>query len=498
MPAMSPEATVVRTHLEWLASLPWNVTTKDTLDVKRAQTVLDEDHFGLEKAKERIVDYLAVLTLTKEIKGPILCFVGPPGVGKTSLAKGIARAMGRSFQRISLGGVRDEAEIRGHRRTYIGSLPGRIIQALKKAKSRNPVILLDEIDKMGNDWRGDPAAALLEVLDPEQNHAFIDHYIDVGIDLSRVLFVTTANTLYTIPPALQDRLEVLRFPGYTMDEKLSIADRFLIPKQIKDHGLAKGAFSIRPDALRAVVRDYTREAGVRQLDREIATLCRKAARRIVGDGASKSIVTVADLKTFLGTPKFANEKPAANAVGLATGLAWTEHGGETLSVEAVLLPGKGKMLLTGKMGEVMRESAHAALSCVRSRARALGMGGSDLLKNRDLHIHIPEGAVPKDGPSAGIAMATAVASALTGRAVRRDVAMTGEITLQGRVLPIGGLKEKVMAAHREGIRTVLFPEANRKDLDDIPKDIRKGLSLIPVSEMSDVLSRTLSPRRQKS
>jgi ATP-dependent Lon protease len=498
MMPMSPEGTVSRTYLEWLAALPWNAVTKDDLDLKKAQEILDEDHFGLEKAKERIVEYLAVLKLTKALKGPILCFVGPPGVGKTSLAKGIARALGRKFQRIALGGVRDEAEIRGHRRTYIGSLPGRIMQALKKAKTKNPVILLDEIDKLGNDWRGDPASALLEVLDPEQNHVFTDHYLDLGFDLSQTLFITTANTLYTIPSALQDRLEVLRFPGYTTEEKLSIATTFLLPKQMKDHGLPKTFLKITPDALRMIIRDYTQEAGVRQLDREIAALCRKTARRLVGDKAKSVSVAAADLHKLLGPAKVTKEKSASNAVGVATGLAWTEHGGETLSVEVMLLPGKGKIILTGKMGDVMRESAQAAFTYVRSQAGELKIKGQDLLKDRDLHIHIPEGAVPKDGPSAGIALATAVASALTGRAVKKDLAMTGEITLQGRVLPIGGLKEKVLAAHREGVHTVLFPRANQKDLEEIPEDVRKALKLVPVASMAEVLDRALEQRRQKS
>ncbi len=498
MMPVSPEATVTRTYLEWLSSLPWTVETKDALDLDEAQKILDEDHFGLEKAKERIVEYLAVLKLTKSIKGPILCFVGPPGVGKTSLGKSVARALGRNFQRISLGGVRDEADIRGHRRTYIGSLPGRIIQAFKKAKSRNPVILLDEIDKMGNDWRGDPASALLEVLDPEQNNVFTDHYLDVGFDLSRALFITTANTLYSIPPALQDRLEILRFPGYTTEEKLSIAERFLIPKQKKENGLRLGSIKITPDALKMIARDYTQEAGVRQLEREIAALCRKAARRLVSEKVSSVTVAAVDLKKLLGAPKFSREKAAVNAVGVATGLAWTEHGGETLSVEAILLPGKGKVILTGKLGAVMQESAQAALSYVRSQADELHIKREALMKDRDLHLHIPEGSVPKDGPSAGIAMATAVASVLTGRAVRKDVAMTGEITLLGRVLPIGGLKEKVLAAHREGMLTVLYPAANRQDLEEISEDVRKALDLVPVATMADVLHRALAPRRQKN
>ncbi len=495
MMPLSPESTVSRTYLDWLIHLPWAVRTTDSLELKKAELVLNEDHFGLDKAKERIIEYLAVLKLVNKIKGPILCFVGPPGVGKTSLAKSIARALGRKFVRLSLGGVRDESEIRGHRRTYIGSLPGRMIQSMRKAKSKNPVFLLDEIDKMGSDWRGDPASALLEVLDPEQNSSFVDHYLDVEFDLSEIMFITTANTLYTIPVTLRDRLEIIRFPGYTTQEKLTIAENFLIPKQMKEHGLTPNVFDILPDTLHRLVHDYTQEAGVRNLEREIANLCRKAARQFVGEGKKKIKISGADLPKFLGAPKYSKDKTAMNSVGVATGLAWTEHGGETLSVEVNVLPGKGKLLLTGKLGDVMQESAQAALTYVRSKAGSLNIRKDPTLRNRDLHIHIPEGAVPKDGPSAGIAMATAVASALTGRSVKKHMAMTGEITLRGRVLPIGGLKEKVLAAHREGLHTVLFPQGNYTDLDDIPQDIQEKIKLVPVKSMSDVIQHALEKRK---
>jgi ATP-dependent Lon protease len=496
MMPLSPEATVSRTYLDWLTQLPWAVRTKDRLDVKHAEKILHEDHYGLEKAKDRVLEYLSVLKLVKKIKGPILCFVGPPGVGKTSLGRSVARALGRNFVRVSLGGVRDESEIRGHRRTYIGSLPGRILQQMKKAKSKNPVFLLDEIDKMGSDWRGDPAAALLEVLDPEQNSAFVDHYLDVEFDLSEVMFITTANTLYSIPQSLQDRLEVIRFPGYTTEEKAAIARKYLLPKQMKDHGLGDGKLTVGDDTVKAIIKDYTQEAGVRNLEREVATLCRKAARMMVAENKKSVTVKPPDLQKFLGVPRFFKEKSSPNSVGVATGLAWTEHGGETLSVEVTVMPGKGKLILTGQLGGVMQESAQAALSYVRSLSQRLHIKKDPTFKNRDMHIHIPEGAIPKDGPSAGIAMATAVASALTGRAVRKDVAMTGEITLRGRVLPIGGFKEKVLAAFREGVRTVLFPYGNRKDLDDIPKDVQKGIRLVPVTTMQDVLQHALEKSRK--
>ncbi len=484
----SPEATVVRTYLDWMIAVPWAIRTKDTLDIARAEKILDDEHFGLEKAKERILEYLAVLKLTNKLKGPILCFVGPPGVGKTSLARSVANSLGRNFSRISLGGVRDEAEIRGHRRTYIGSLPGRIIQSIRKAKSKNPVILLDEIDKMGSDWRGDPTAALLEVLDPEQNSNFVDHYLDVGFDLSEVLFITTANTLYTIPQSLIDRLEIIRFAGYTDLEKIQIAKTFLLPKQTKEHGLEAGQVKMTDPVIQKMIADYTREAGVRNLERQAAKICRKVAREVAAADNKKLEVSVdaERLRKYLGIPEYLREAKAENAIGVTTGLAWTEHGGELLSIEVNAMPGKGAIQLTGKLGEVMKESAQAALTYVRANQKKLGIK-NDFFKGKDLHIHVPEGAIPKDGPSAGIAMGTAIASLASGKTVKKDLAMTGEITLRGQVLPIGGLKEKTIAAHREGIKTVLYPQANTKDLEEIPKEVSDHLQMIPVKHMDEVL-----------
>jgi ATP-dependent Lon protease len=494
MMPFSPEATVIRTYLEWLVNLPWSTTTKDNLDVKRGQAILDEDHYGLEKPKERVLEYLAVLKLVKKIKGPILCFAGPPGVGKTSIARSIARALERNFVKMSLGGVRDEAEIRGHRRTYIGSLPGRLIRSMSKAKSKNPVFLFDEIDKMGMDWRGDPAAALLEVLDPEQNKAFVDHFLDVEFDLSEVLFICTANNLEAIPPTLRDRLEIIRFSGYTEAEKFQIAEKYLIPKQMKEHGLSTDTVKITDPATHLIIRDYTREAGVRSLERQIATLFRKTAKVLVSDDVpTPYTITDKMVGTLLGTPEFSKERAAENAVGVSTGLAWTEHGGELLGIEVVEMPGKGKLLLTGKLGDVMQESAQAALSFIRANAKKWRIN-SNLFKSKDYHIHVPEGATPKDGPSAGIAMATALISAMTGRPVKKNIAMTGEITLHGRVLPIGGLKEKSIAAYREGMSTVLYPEGNRKDLNEIPEDIKKHLKMIPLKHMDQVWSIALAPK----
>ena len=487
MMPFSPEATVIRTYLDWLITLPWAVVTKDNLDLKRAQKILDEDHFGLEKIKERVLEYLAVLSRVQKIKGPILCFVGPPGVGKTSIAKSVARSLGRNFARLSLGGVRDEAEIRGHRRTYIGALPGRIIQSMRKAKSANPVFILDEIDKMGTDWRGDPSAALLEVLDPEQNYAFSDHYLDVDFDLSKVMFITTANTLDNIPPTLLDRLEILRFSGYTLEEKVKIAQKFLIPKQVKEHGLTTEEIEISEDTTRAIVNNYTHEAGVRNLEREIANLCRKTAMELALDKKKKKVApSPEELVKMLGVPQFERVKIAENSVGVATGLAWTEVGGETLTIEVNKMKGKGMLSLTGKLGDIMKESAQAALSYVRASAKMLKVS-ENIYKDTDFHIHVPEGAVPKDGPSAGIALATALASVVTERPVKKNLAMTGEVTLRGRVLPIGGLKEKVIAAYRDGITTVLYPEGNKKDLTDIPQDIQEKIKLIPVKHMDEVL-----------
>ncbi|NLO90571.1 MAG: endopeptidase La [Elusimicrobia bacterium] len=486
MAPFSPEAGVLRTYLDWILMLPWESYTKDTLDIKKARAVLDKDHFGLTKTKDRVLDYLAVCKLTNSIKGPILCFVGPPGVGKTSIARSIASAMDRRYVRLSLGGVRDEAEIRGHRRTYVASMPGRIIQSMAKAKSANPVFLLDEIDKMGTDWRGDPAAALLEVLDPEQNKEFYDHYLDIPFDISKVMFITTANTLDGIPYSLRDRMEIIEFHGYTHDEKCSIAEGFLLPRQMKEHGLKEGSLKVDRAAFERTIRQYAREAGVRSLEREVASICRRAARKFVEAGKPVH-VTAENLPEFLGIPKFPDEHPEHNAVGVATGLAWTEHGGEVLSVEAAALKGKGQLAMTGKLGEVMKESVQAALACVRS----CGYAGRKDLSKTDLHIHLPEGAVPKDGPSAGITIATAIASLLTGKQVKKSLAMTGELTLTGRVLAIGGLKEKLLAAHREGIKTVLFPETNLKDLEDVPEKVRADLKLIPVSRLEQVLKLAL-------
>jgi ATP-dependent Lon protease len=493
MSPMSAEATVVRNYVDWILSLPWNEFTEENHDINEAERVLEEDHYGLEKVKERILEYLAVQSLVKQMKGPILCFVGPPGVGKTSLARSIARATGRNFIRVSLGGVRDEAEIRGHRRTYIGALPGKVIQCVKKAGSANPVFLLDEVDKMSTDFRGDPSSALLEVLDPEQNHTFNDHYLDLDYDLSRVMFITTANHLHAIPRPLQDRMEIIRIAGYTEYEKLHIANGFLVKKQLEANGLADKKVSFTDNAILEIIRKYTREAGVRNLEREIASICRKVARELVQSGKTDSEIraSATSVGKYLGVQKFrygrAEEK---DQVGLATGLAWTDVGGELLVSEVAVTPGKGKLTITGKLGDVMQESAQAAMSYIRSRARQLGLE-KDFYAKVDIHVHVPEGAVPKDGPSAGITMATAIASALLRTPVRSDLAMTGEITLRGRVLPIGGLKEKILAAHRGGIRHVMIPSENEKDLKEIPAKILKFVEVVLVEHMDDVLRRAL-------
>jgi len=493
MSSMSAEATVVRNYIDWLLDLPWiEEKTDDRLDLKEAATILDEDHYGLEKPKERILEYLAVRVLTEKLKGPILCFVGPPGVGKTSLAKSIARAMGRKFVRTSLGGVRDEAEIRGHRRTYIGALPGKIIQGMKKAGTVNPVFLLDEIDKLGMDFRGDPASALLEALDPEQNSSFNDHYIEADYDLSKVMFIMTANVLHTIPWALQDRMEIIRLPGYTEQEKLEIAKKFLIGKQQENHGLTDHKVSIKNEALQQIIRRYTKESGVRNLEREIAALCRKVAREIVEKKKTKGVnITAKSVNKYLGTPKYEyGEIEQTDQVGAATGLAWTELGGELLTIEVSIVPGKGNFTVTGKLGEVMQESARAAMSYVRSRAQRLGLERL-FYQNVDIHIHVPEGATPKDGPSAGIAIASAIVSAITRKPINREIAMTGEITLRGRVLTIGGLKEKILAAHRGMVKEVLIPAENKKDIEDIPENVRKEVKVTTVEHMDEVVEKVI-------
>jgi len=490
MSPMSAEATVVRNYLDWLLSIPWNKKTKVKKDLKLAQEILDNDHFGLEKVKERIVEYLAVQQRANKLTGPILCLVGPPGVGKTSLGKSIARATGRDFVRVSLGGVRDEAEIRGHRRTYIGSMPGKVIQSMRKAKSSNPLFLLDEVDKMGADFRGDPSSALLEVLDPEQNHTFNDHYLEVDYDLSHVMFITTANTL-NIPPPLMDRMEIIRIAGYTEDEKVEIARKHLIPHATAKHGLTDGEWSIDDEALLLVIRRYTREAGVRNLERELSTCIRKAVKELTLSKAKSITVEAKNVADYLGVPKFRyGEVEDEDQVGVVTGLAWTDVGGELLTIEAAMMPGKGKMIVTGNLRDVMKESISAAASYVRMRAVAFGIEPPRFDK-KDIHVHVPEGATPKDGPSAGVAMVSAIVSVMTGIPVRRDVAMTGEITLRGRVLPIGGLKEKLLAASRGGMKTVLIPEENAKDLVEISDSIKKGLDIVPVSRMDEVLARAL-------
>jgi ATP-dependent Lon protease len=493
MSPMSAEATVVRNYLDWMLSIPWKKRSKINNDVVAAEAVLESDHYGLEKVKERIIEYLAVQARSPKVRGPILCLVGPPGVGKTSLGKSIAKATGRHFVRMSLGGVRDEAEVRGHRRTYIGSMPGKVIQGMKKAKTSNPLFLLDEVDKLGSDWRGDPSSALLEVLDPEQNATFADHYLEVDYDLSDVMFVTTANSL-RMPQPLLDRMEIIRIPGYTEDEKVEIAKRHLINKQGEAHGLKKDEWSISEDALRDLIRYYSREAGVRNLEREIANLARKSVKEIVTKKTGKVAVTRKNLEKFAGVKKFRfGETEAEDMVGVVTGLAWTEVGGEILTIESVLLPGKGNVKQTGKLGDVMQESVSAALSYVRSRSLRFGIKPT-IFEKRDIHVHVPEGATPKDGPSAGVAMATSIVSILTGIPVRRDVAMTGEITLRGRILPIGGLKEKLLAALRAGITTVFIPKENEKDLAEIPDNVKKHLKLIPVADVDEVIAQALARR----
>ncbi len=491
MPPMAAEAVVVRNYIDWILSLPWSVETRDRLDLDVAERILNEDHYGLEKPKERMLEYLAIRKLAKKMKGPIICLVGPPGVGKTSLGKSVARALGRKFIRMSLGGVRDEAEIRGHRRTYVGSMPGRVIQGMKQAGSRNPVFLFDEIDKMTTDYRGDPASALLEVLDPEQNNTFSDHYLETPFDLSRVMFITTANSIHNIPRPLLDRMEVIEIPGYTEEDKLQIAEGYLIPKQVKEHGLKEKHIHFSEGAIRKIIREYTRESGVRGLERQIASICRKVAREVVKDKNTSVQVSASNINKYLGIEKFHyGMAEKENQVGVTTGLAWTEVGGDILSIEVALVKGKGKLFLTGKLGDVMKESAQAGLTYVRSHADEIGILPGVMDEN-DIHIHVPEGAIPKDGPSAGITMATSLASAMSGRPVKRNVAMTGEITLRGRVLPIGGLKEKALAAHRAGIDTIILPADNKKDLEEIPANVKRKMEFILVSHMDEVLQAAL-------
>lgn len=491
MPSSSAEVPVIRTYLDWIVNLPWSKNSKDNLDIIKAEKILEKEHYGLKKVKERIIEFLAVRKLTKSLKGPILCFVGPPGVGKTSLGKSIAAALNRKFIRIALGGMRDEAEIRGHRKTYVGALPGRIIQSISQVQTNNPVFMMDEIDKVGADFRGDPTSALLEVLDPEQNHSFTDHYLEVPFDLSNVMFITTANLMDPIPAPLRDRMEVIEIPGYTEDEKVEIALRHLLPKQLKFHGLNKEKVKINKDVITKIIREYTHEAGVRNLERNIASLCRKAAKLFATDKIKSITFTVANLKKYLGVAQYSyGMADEIDRIGVVTGLAWTPSGGDILFIEASIYPGKGQLMLTGQLGDVMKESAHAALSYIKSNAKSLNISEEILSKN-DMHIHVPEGAIPKDGPSAGVAIATSMVSALSGKKANKNVAMTGEITLRGQVLPIGGVREKLLAAHRAGIKTVLIPEKNKKDIIDIPKNVQKDLEIIYVKEVQEAFKAAL-------
>jgi len=505
MPPAAAEYTVSRTYLDWLINLPWLKSTEDNLDIGQATQILDEDHYDLDKVKERILDYLAVRKLKTDMKGPILCFVGPPGTGKTSVGHSIARALGRKFIRISLGGIRDEADIRGHRRTYVGALPGRIIQGLRRAESNNPLFMLDEIDKLGADFRGDPSAALLEVLDPEQNFTFVDHYLDVPFDLSKVMFITTANIIDPIPPALLDRMEVIELPGYTEREKLQIARKFLIPKQLDENGLTAQQIKLNNEVVLSIIQHYTKEAGLRNLEREIGTVCRKVARQVAEGKKKTSVVTLNKLHDFLGPRKFRYEvAEEADEIGVATGLAWTPVGGDVLFVEAALVPGKGHLILTGKLGDVMQESARAALTYIRSLctrpefSKGIFKVSDDFYEKHDIHIHVPAGAIPKDGPSAGITMAVVLASVVTGRLVSKDIGMTGEITLRGKVLPVGGIRDKVLAAHRSGLKRVILPRENEKDLEEVPQEVKDRLELIFMDNVDEALNIALHDRKEES
>ncbi|MBQ6685733.1 MAG: endopeptidase La, partial [Firmicutes bacterium] len=491
MPQSSAESGVIRSYIDWILDLPWNVSSQDNIDVIKAKEILEEDHYGLDKVKDRVLEYLSVMKLAGELKGPILCLVGPPGVGKTSIAKSVARSIDRKFVRMSLGGVRDEAEIRGHRRTYIGAIPGRIMSGIKEAGTNNPVFLFDEVDKIGADYKGDPASALLEVLDPEQNKDFMDHYLEIPFDLSKVMFITTANTIDTIPRPLLDRMEVIEVTGYTEEDKVQIADKYLVPKKVKENGLGDSNVTVTEAAIRTIINDYTRESGVRNLEREISNVCRKVARQVVETGKAETNIDVPEVRQLLGKRRYHYDKvEGVNEIGVTTGMAWTIVGGDTLFIETTVVPGNGKLVLTGQLGEVMQESAKAGISYIRARAKELGIN-ENFYKENDIHIHIPEGATPKDGPSAGVTMCTSVISALTSTPVHKDVSMTGEITLRGKVLPVGGIREKVLAAHRAGIKKILLPKENESDIDEIPENVRKQLTFVLLETVDDALREAL-------
>ena len=498
MPQSSAESGVIRSYIDWILDLPWNVSSQDNIDVVKAKEILEEDHYGLDKVKDRVLEYLSVMKLAGELKGPILCLVGPPGVGKTSIARSVARSIDRKFVRMSLGGVRDEAEIRGHRRTYIGAIPGRIMSGIKEAGTNNPVFLFDEVDKIGADYKGDPASALLEVLDPEQNKEFMDHYLEIPFDLSKVMFITTANTIDTIPRPLLDRMEVIEVTGYTEEDKVQIADKYLVPKKVKENGLGDSNVTMTEAAIRTIINDYTRESGVRNLEREISNVCRKVARQVVETGKAETAIDTPEVRQLLGKKKYHYDKvEGVNEIGVTTGMAWTIVGGDTLFIETTVVPGNGKLVLTGQLGEVMQESAKAGISYIRARAKELGIN-ENFYKENDIHIHIPEGATPKDGPSAGVTMCTSVISALTSTPVRKDVSMTGEITLRGKVLPVGGIREKVLAAHRAGIKKILLPKENESDIDEIPENVRKQLTFVLLETVDDALREALVQPEQNA